>query len=649
LTGLGETCERPGSRTHLRGLTDARRHHPVTGAPRLAAGLGHRPAVVALVLAVPLLAQGYRELRRHQGVDQVALQFAGGREAACQVIQPGAAGCPVPAAEVERYTSAVRADWYLVAGYVLAGLGCSGSVGCSDGSGRSGSRAGARRGPAGRAADSLRTWPRWWADCLGTAGGDGLLAVAPAVVVRRRRAAAAGGRGQRAGRPAAALAIAGVRRDTSPPEIARAGELDSGTAGGPTSSCPRPWPTARRPPCRPPSAVRPRRPAGALHRRGRARRPGGGQRRRPPRHRPARPAQARWHNAGRPAGPSAGRGRDCAWAAASAGVGHPGSAPGAPARRPATGPVLGVAGHDRCLPAGPDPGQPRGRVAGHTGGRVHPVGRGGPPATPRQRPADGGPSGRQRGATRSGGVVGPTDPGRSSRVGSTLLPGGAGGRRDPAPAPVRPAAGNGPAPFPAPAASFTAVATTLLTWFRRPGPAPLAPHRAAGPPAAAARSALRWLPGRGPGPGGRAAGGHRVRAEPGSSGRCTPCWCRVPCSWPPDDRGAHRCRSGAGPAGVLVGAGFLIDQTWLSLHPFYRRRLACRRRPTAAPAPWPTRSRSRPPSAATAAGPTGPAGHLPARPPCRPVRPRRPPLGRVHHVGRLRRRARRRLGPDQHP
>jgi hypothetical protein len=88
----------------------------------LATGL----AVVALVLAVPLLAQGYRELRRHQGVDQVALQFAGGREAACRVIQPGAAGCPVPAAEVERYTSAVRADWYLVAGYVLAGLGVFG-------------------------------------------------------------------------------------------------------------------------------------------------------------------------------------------------------------------------------------------------------------------------------------------------------------------------------------------------------------------------------------------------------------------------------------------------------------------------------------------------------------------------------------------
>jgi hypothetical protein len=35
-------------------------------------------AVVALVLTVPMLAQGYRELRNHEGVDQVALQFAGG-------------------------------------------------------------------------------------------------------------------------------------------------------------------------------------------------------------------------------------------------------------------------------------------------------------------------------------------------------------------------------------------------------------------------------------------------------------------------------------------------------------------------------------------------------------------------------------------
>jgi hypothetical protein len=39
---------------------------------------------------------------------------------------------------------------------------------------------------------------------------------------------------------------------------------------------------------------------------------------------------------------------------------------------------------------------------------------------------------------------------------------------------------------------------------------------------------------------------------------------------------AHRWPPWVGPVllGVLVGAGFLIDQTWLGLHPFYRRRLA---------------------------------------------------------------------------
>ena len=83
-------------------------------------------AVAAVVLAVPLLAQGYRELRAREGVDHVALQFAGGREAACRVVQPGAAGCPVPDSQAERYEAAVRADWYLVAGYVLAGLGVFG-------------------------------------------------------------------------------------------------------------------------------------------------------------------------------------------------------------------------------------------------------------------------------------------------------------------------------------------------------------------------------------------------------------------------------------------------------------------------------------------------------------------------------------------
>jgi Patatin-like phospholipase len=102
-------------------------------------------AVLAVVVAAPLLAQGFRELAGREGadrvvllsrgygepagravVDQVALQFAGGREAACRVVQPGAAGCPVPAAAVAPYEAAVRADWWLVAGYVLAGTGVFG-------------------------------------------------------------------------------------------------------------------------------------------------------------------------------------------------------------------------------------------------------------------------------------------------------------------------------------------------------------------------------------------------------------------------------------------------------------------------------------------------------------------------------------------
>jgi hypothetical protein len=83
-------------------------------------------AVLAVVAGAPLLAQGYRELRDQEGVRQVALQLAGGRDAACAVVQPGAAGCPVPDAAVAPYRSAVEADWYLVAGYVLAGAGVFG-------------------------------------------------------------------------------------------------------------------------------------------------------------------------------------------------------------------------------------------------------------------------------------------------------------------------------------------------------------------------------------------------------------------------------------------------------------------------------------------------------------------------------------------
>ena len=82
-------------------------------------------AVLALVAAVPLLWVGVRELADRPDVDQVALQLAGGREAACRVLQPGS-GCPVAEAAVRRYRSAVQADGYLLAGWVLAGLGVFG-------------------------------------------------------------------------------------------------------------------------------------------------------------------------------------------------------------------------------------------------------------------------------------------------------------------------------------------------------------------------------------------------------------------------------------------------------------------------------------------------------------------------------------------
>jgi hypothetical protein len=83
-------------------------------------------ALRAVVVGAPLLAQAYRELRDREDVQQVDFQFAGTRDAACTVIRPGAAGCPAPDAAVERYRSAVRADWYLVAGYVLVGAGVFG-------------------------------------------------------------------------------------------------------------------------------------------------------------------------------------------------------------------------------------------------------------------------------------------------------------------------------------------------------------------------------------------------------------------------------------------------------------------------------------------------------------------------------------------
>jgi hypothetical protein len=61
------------------------------------------------------------ELVDHRDAHQIPLQLAGSRAAACRVIQPGAAGCPVPADAVRRYRSAVQGDGWLVAGYLPAG------------------------------------------------------------------------------------------------------------------------------------------------------------------------------------------------------------------------------------------------------------------------------------------------------------------------------------------------------------------------------------------------------------------------------------------------------------------------------------------------------------------------------------------------
>jgi hypothetical protein len=88
--------------------------------------LGTALAALAVVAAVPLLWVGVRELADRPDVDQVALQLAGGREAACRVLQPGAPGCPVAGDAVRRYRSAVQADGFLLAGWVLAGLGVFG-------------------------------------------------------------------------------------------------------------------------------------------------------------------------------------------------------------------------------------------------------------------------------------------------------------------------------------------------------------------------------------------------------------------------------------------------------------------------------------------------------------------------------------------
>jgi len=143
-------------------------------------------ALLAVVAAVPPLAVGVAELRDHRDVRRVALQFAGGRDAACRVIQPGAAGCPAPEAAVRRYQSAVRADGWLLAGLVVAGLGVFG-LGALFLYG-SGARRVARWCLGGvllaGAADSLENLPLLRGlDSLGGTGGDSAFRLAASLGV----------------------------------------------------------------------------------------------------------------------------------------------------------------------------------------------------------------------------------------------------------------------------------------------------------------------------------------------------------------------------------------------------------------------------------------------------------------------------------
>ena len=128
---------------------------------------------------------------------------------------------------------------------------------------------------------------------------------------------------------------------------------------------------------------------------------------------------------------------------------------------------------------------------------------------------------------------------------------------------------------PVPAASFTAVATTLLTWFgalastlwRR-----TERLRTSGDPIG-----LGGLLGRG-------GKGEVIERQVATGfGQRLIVWAVhgvlgfvfvFVAAW--TTAAAHRWPGWLGPAllGVLVGVGFLIDQTWLSLHPFYRARLA---------------------------------------------------------------------------
>ena len=194
-------------------------------------------AVVALVAAVPLLYLGARDLVERPEVDQVALQLAGGRETACRVLEPGAAGCPVAEAVVRRARSAVATDGALVAGYILAGLGMFG-LGTLFLHG-SGARRVARWCLGGvllaGAADTAQHLVLLAGlGGLGRGGGDGLFAAAASLSVLKF---AIGGpllpvwvvlggvlAGRRLTRPSPVR-----RRDGGTPEIATASELQPGT------------------------------------------------------------------------------------------------------------------------------------------------------------------------------------------------------------------------------------------------------------------------------------------------------------------------------------------------------------------------------------------------------------------------------------
>jgi hypothetical protein len=192
--------------------------------------------------AVPLLAVGVVELRDHRDVHRVALQFAGGREAACRVVQPGAAGCPVAADAVTRYRSAVRADGWLLAGLVAAGLGVFGC--CALFLYGSGARRVARwclggvllAGAAHGAGDLALLAGL---SGLGGHGGDTAFALASSLSVLKF---AAGGPllpvfvvlgGVLLARRVAPQSRVHRREDAADPEIAAASELEPGTARRP--------------------------------------------------------------------------------------------------------------------------------------------------------------------------------------------------------------------------------------------------------------------------------------------------------------------------------------------------------------------------------------------------------------------------------